>query len=106
MSMVRILSRDQFCTDRKSGSYSGEYLSESSFPVFYMSDYSVMGLLVDDLPLAVRALEMGNLPVCSAENRMADATVASEDLRRAAQLLHESGIEYDVTDLVHGIYQG
>ena len=106
MGAIQILSRKRFCADRESGSFSGSYLSESSFPFSYMSDYSVLGLLVDDLPLAVRALEKGNIALDGIRHDLETATLVSGDFLMAVQLLHEMGIGYDIADVVHGIYQG
>jgi hypothetical protein len=106
MGTIRILSRKRFYADRELESFSGSYLSESSLPFFYMSDYSVLGLLVDDLPLAVRVLKNGSITLGGIGHNQESATIRSGDFLRTVQLLHEMGVGYDVADVVHGIYQG
>jgi len=53
MGKIPILSREEFRSDRESRNCSRSHPPESSFPVFYMSDFSLMGILVDDLPLGL-----------------------------------------------------
>jgi hypothetical protein len=76
-------------------------------PVFYMSDYSVLGLLVDRLEEAVRVLT---------ENRFAVLREAGGDLevnltdpghfQKMAQVLTANGIGFEIADVVSDIYQG
>jgi|GEM_PF-2489999 hypothetical protein len=61
MGKIPILSREEFRSDRESRNCSGSHLTESSLPVPHMSDVALMGILVDDLPLALRTLERGNI---------------------------------------------
>jgi hypothetical protein len=106
MSAIPIFSRERFYRERESGNCSGSYLSESSLPFFYMSDYSVLGLLVDDLPLAVQALEGGNIALDRSILDQEIVTIGSRDFLRAVQLLYDVGVRSDIIDVVYGIYQG
>jgi hypothetical protein len=106
MGVIPILPRDRFHLERESGSYSCSYLPESSLPLSYMSDYSVVGLLVDDFPRAIEALEGAGIDLVRATLEQKTVTMGSRHFLRAVQLLRESGVRHDVTDVVYGLYQG
>jgi hypothetical protein len=75
-------------------------------PIFYMSDYSVLGLWVDQLEEAVRVLQANHFAVL---DRAGDLEVAMKhpgQLHEIVRLLEEHGIGSELADIVSGIYQG
>ena len=77
-----------------------------SLPIFYMNDYSVLGLLVSDLNLAYRILTDQHFAI----KRMPDHLEV--DIERAGQmteivsLLDRKGIDCGIADIADQIYQG
>jgi hypothetical protein len=106
MNAVPIIQRERFYREREPGNYCGSALPESSLPHSYMSDYSILGPVVDDLPLTLRTLERGAITLGYGIPDLESFTIDSRNLRRAVQLLNAVGIGFDLTDIVYGIYQG
>lgn len=81
------------------------YLSDSMLPVFYMGDYSILGLLVDDLPKALQVLlEKGLLISEGARTRVSQ--VESSNLREIIHVLHRESIGCEIADIIKEVYQG
>lgn len=75
-------------------------------PAFYMNDFSVMGLRVDDLDRAVAALERGEFEVIregQVPELALDGTSAVPDVLR---FLAEHGVRADMADVAGSLYQG
>lgn len=81
-------------------------LIERRLPVFYMSDYSIMALLVDKLEEALGILEGSGFlverDVCGASVEIAGPDRLKEILR----LLGERNISGEVSDVMDQAYQG
>lgn len=83
-----------------------ECQSAIDYPLFYMNDFSVLGLRVESLPRAIDALEADGYPVvrntCSArvdfENR--------DRFNNIFATLARCKIEHTMSDLVGCAYQG
>lgn len=75
-------------------------------PANYMSDYSVVGLLVENLDEAVRILQANRYSVTANPAGVDVAVTGPEDLRRLTRVLADRGMRFQVADLVGGIYQG
>ena len=75
-------------------------------PLFYMGDYSLIGLRVDDCDAAQRILDRHAFPL----DREADTTWVGIDsaaaMRDVVQLLTGGGVHCEIADMVDGIYQG
>jgi hypothetical protein len=79
---------------------------ERPLPVFYMVDYSVMGLLVDRLNEALRTLKDHGFSI---EEESWGSEVVIEGPARAREivrLLQERGISCEMADVVGDMYQG
>jgi len=75
-------------------------------PTFYISDYSVLGLLVDGPEEAVRILGEHRFPLSENE---CGAEVAIENPRRLqemVQFLSSHGLGCEIADVVTEVYQG
>jgi len=94
MGMLTIMEKDAPCED------------DIDWPLFYMNDFSVSGLLVEGLSRSVQALEADGYRFirfrCSAkvifENR--------GRLQNIYDTLKGNGIEFESADLVRCVYQG
>jgi hypothetical protein len=75
-------------------------------PVSYMSEYSVLGLLVDDLEAAVEVLRQQGI-VTTEEVFGAEAAISGRnELPELIQKLSGSGIYCAIGDVIDSIYQG
>lgn len=75
-------------------------------PAFYMNDFSVMGLRVDDLDRAVAALERGAFEVIR-EGLMPELALdEASDVPEVLRFLSENGVRADMADVAGSLYQG
>ncbi len=82
------------------------YSSCRPLPASYMSEYSVMGLMVDNIEKAMEILRGMGLDVTE-EDFGAEITVAGGDrLPEIVGRLLESGVSSTIGDVIDSIYQG
>lgn len=84
----------------------GCYRLDRPLPAFYMADYSVLGLMVDNPEEAVDVLRDADYPVSQGTSGFEVTIETPSDLERAVRLLSDRGIRFQIADLVAGIYQG
>jgi hypothetical protein len=82
------------------------YVIARPLPIFYMSDYSVLGLLVDKLEEAVRVLGRNHFSVTQEVGDIEVQVDTADRLPEIVQVLKVNGISCEIADLVGGIYQG
>ena len=82
------------------------YVIARPLPIFYMSDYSVLGLLVDKLEEAVEVLGRNHFSVTEDAGDVEVAVDTPGRLPEIIQILKENGIRCEIADVVGGIYQG
>lgn len=82
------------------------YVKDRSLPAFYMSDFSVMGLLVSDCREAVRILEENNYAVRQAAQGAEVAFDNPAHLQQLLTILKRHHIDFSMADLVDQVYQG
>lgn len=75
-------------------------------PVFYMNDYSVMGLRVSDREAALALLANHRYTVRHREGCRGVAIRCAADMRAIIDLLIEGGLAAEVADIAEQIYQG
>ena len=75
-------------------------------PVFYMNDYSVMGLRVSDCDAALELLAAHRYAVSRRHGCHGVVVGPPEDIRAIAALLAENGLGGEMADIVTQIYQG
>jgi hypothetical protein len=81
-------------------------LSARPLPVFYMNDYTELGLLVDRVGDTASVLE-GKGYTLSREPCGAEVSLAHPGLLQdIVQVLTEYGIEWELSDVVDDVYQG
>ena len=101
MGKIAILSKQ-----RAGDNPQRQRLAERSMPVDYMGDFSILGVLVDRLPDAIRLLEKHRFDITT-ENRCAE--VVTDDLaqmRNLFRVLEDGGFDYGFADVADRIYQG
>ncbi|MBM9538236.1 hypothetical protein [Desulfobulbus alkaliphilus] len=76
------------------------------WPLFYMNDFSRMGLVVNGLPEMARALEINGYQFRQDDQGLAVEISSQEQLVKIITMLQEHQIEYEMTDLVRCVYQG
>jgi len=82
------------------------YVIARPLPTFYMSDYSVLGLLVDNLDEAVGVLGRNHFSLTEEAGDIEVAVETPGRLPEIVQVLKENGIGCEIADVVGGIYQG
>ncbi len=91
--------------EAKTGDCVQSYITDSMLPNFYMMDYSILGLLVDDLPKTLDVLsEKGFLVSGKANNSV--SLIESSRLKEIVGLLKQEGIGCEISDIVNEVYQG
>lgn len=82
------------------------YLKSEHLPAFYMEDFSVMGLTVEDMGTAVAALRRNGIAI-EKEAALAMARIDGlAGMKTVLRLLEESGIAFELSDIADQIYQG
>lgn len=105
MGTMPVFSVHEFHKHGKTDDCMRSYLSDSRLPVFYMGDYSILGLLVDDLPKALKILlEKDFLVSEGARTRVSQ--VESGNLQEIIHVLHRENIECEIADIIKEVYQG
>ncbi|MFP5212468.1 MAG: hypothetical protein ACLGPL_03735 [Acidobacteriota bacterium] len=80
------------------------YLDDSPLPAFYMGDFSILGLLVDDLPKVREILSKRDYLASSGPDGGV-SLVDLADLPEIIRLLEQESIGCEIADLVKEVYQ-
>lgn len=91
-------------SERHEGNVRDE-LSGIELPLFYMSDFSVMGLWVSDCAEAVRILRK-RFPITSGTHLSEVMIDGPPGIFEVIEALKSSGIECGISDMVGQVYQG
>ena len=97
MSVLPILQRD---------ANRGLCMSNDALPVFYMSDYSVLGLLVANLNRTRQVLADHKFAVIDKSDHLEVSIDRAAQMREIATLLDQNGIECGLSDIIDQVYQG
>ena len=81
-------------------------LPDSILPVFYMEDYTVLGLRVANLGAAIRLLEKKGIALLKESGYIELFVDQRDQIPHIIQLLQANGISCDITDLIEHVYQG
>jgi hypothetical protein len=84
----------------------GEMFSCSDLPLFYMNDYSKIGLQVSSYQEALSVLRGNHYNVSENISWAEVAIHITEDIPAVVQLLSDNGIESQLTEMVTTIYKG
>jgi len=106
MGTIAILSGNQGCGDpnlRECGLFQA---TSRNLPDFYMADYSVWGLLVDNPREALQLLEEHGFRLIRKSRAMEVEIDGPEGVHEIVRLFSASGIAFEMADFVDGVYQG
>jgi ribose 5-phosphate isomerase len=81
-------------------------LSNDDLPVFYMSDYSVLGLKVDSLDRAQRVLSGNKFMVVDKSDHLEITIDGADQMPAIVDLLNQNGLNCALSDIVDQVYQG
>lgn len=79
---------------------------QADWPLFYMNDFSRLGLVVNRLSEAVTALQASGLTVHEDERGVLVDVSGRDPLDKVFQALASHHLEYETADLVSCVYQG
>jgi len=82
------------------------WLGNKNLPANYMSDYSVMGLVVGRLDAALGILKEKKFKVQKKAGGFEITIDRAGRMAEIGDLLHQSGIDYTLADIVDQVYQG
>jgi hypothetical protein len=82
------------------------HLNGACLPICYMSDYSVLALLVDKFKETVRLLEDHRYFLSKSSPAVEVFIVNAEHMRNMFRLLKTGGIDFTLSDIADQIYQG
>jgi hypothetical protein len=78
----------------------------ADWPLFYMNDFSRLGLEVKGLTRAIRALEADGYRVRDIGRELAVEIEGRDRLAGIFAVLTENRLEYELADLISCVYQG
>jgi len=81
-------------------------LANKNLPANYMSDYSVLGLLVGRLDAALRILKEKKFEVQKKADGFEITIDGAGRIPEIISLLQQNSIEYAMADIVDQVYQG
>ena len=81
-------------------------ISNDDLPDFYMTDYSLLGLLVASLDRAYQVLEDKEFAVHKKSDHLEVNIDSAAQMSEIVNLLSQNGIECGITDIVDQVYQG
>lgn len=82
------------------------YVTDRSLPAFYMSDYSVLGLLVSNHHEATRILEENGFSIIREPGSVKVVYDDPAHLQEMLRILTRHGIDVEIADIVDQVYQG
>ena len=106
MWKIPLLAKEKGKSGVSRGQDKGCYPLARPLPIFYMAEYSVLGLLVDQLEEAVRVLGENQFSVLDEDGDLEVAMNHPGQLKEIIHLLRDKGIDSEIADVVSGIYQG
>ena len=78
----------------------------ADWPLFYMNDFSRLGVVVGQLSQAVSVLQQGGFRLLDTVQGVSVVTGNSEQVSQVLQALTSHQIEFELADLVSCAYQG
>jgi hypothetical protein len=81
-------------------------LANSSLPTFYMEDYTVLGLRVENLGAAARLLEKNGIALLKKAGNIELFVEQKDQIPHIIQLLNANGVACDIADIAEHVYQG
>jgi hypothetical protein len=82
------------------------YSDSCTLPASYMSEYSVLGLVVDEIDRAIEILMRNGLQINREEFGAEVEIIGPEQLPDVVRILAEAGIDCSIGDVIDSVYQG
>ena len=101
MGKIAVLPKDDSCLEANQA-----YLSDKSMPEFYMGDYSIMGLLVENFEDAVRILKESGYAITRKKSGVEIGIANPVHIKNVFKLFHDNRLKFDMEDIVTQVYQG
>lgn len=79
---------------------------DGQLPIFYMNDYSKMGLRVDRLDDACMLLQIRSFAITETAEGIRVEISSPGRIPEICRMLQAQGIACNITDLVESVYQG
>jgi len=96
MGNIPIIQKDQACLGQ----------DNNTLPTWYMADYSVIAIVVDELESATHILQEKGFPVIEGASQKTVEFDSPAGLNRIVALLTDNAIECSLSDSISQIYQG
>ena len=77
-----------------------------AMPLFYMNDFSILGLKVSSLDEALAALAADGHPIVESQGAVSIRFDTRDKIAGIFETLSRNGVQYQMTDLVSRAYQG
>jgi hypothetical protein len=77
-----------------------------ALPDFYMQDFSIVGLRVNNCNRAEEVLTQKGVPLEKKDQRLAVSVEKAAQILKVVHLLNTNGVTCDIADVADGIYQG
>jgi hypothetical protein len=106
MPRIPIMNKGKGPSQKNGDQCGGNSMLARPLPVFYMSDYSVLGLRVDRLAETIRVLEQAGFSVINEAGDIEIVLDYAGHLEGIVQLIKKNGIECELADVVSCVYQG
>jgi hypothetical protein len=75
-------------------------------PIFYMEDFSVLGLRVNSCDHAIQILDRHAVSLKRADGSLEVEIEKTSRMHEVIQLLNDNGLECELADVAEGMYQG
>lgn len=106
MPRIPIIPRNLDGSGQDLGQCRGSHALARPLPAFYMSDYSVLGLLVDRYEETLKVLAEAKFSIVEQAGDREVAIDHAGDLQQVLGVLRKNSIACEFADVVSGIYQG
>lgn len=83
-----------------------EGLHHVELPKAYMEDFSVLGFRVEDCEQALGILDRSSFDLKQSHGRTLLKIEDTARIKEVIQVLHDNGLDCEVTDVAQGMYQG
>jgi hypothetical protein len=81
-------------------------LPNESMPLFYMSDHSVLGILIREFEEATLILEKQNWPLTRTETGTEVFVENAAQMEEIFRGFKKFGIDFEIADILDQVYQG
>jgi len=88
------------------GECTNKFATDNILPNFYMEDFSILGLRVDNCSQAEKVLSGEGFSIDRQNNALTITFEKAAKLENVIKLLNKHGVECEIADIADGMYQG